>query len=150
MPTYDYVCQACGHTLEHFQSISDKLLRTCPACGKRKLERQFGTGIGVVFKGSGFYETDYKRAGAGKSDGKQPGAQKRADSEATGKSEGASPGADPAESASKPASDAPSSDAPSKGDRGKQAHGDRPPGKGRGGQDGARDGAERRKPKADS
>lgn len=69
MPTYDYACGACGHTFEHFQSISDKLLRTCPECGKRRLERLFGTGIGVVFKGSGFYETDYKR----KSDGGKSG-----------------------------------------------------------------------------
>jgi putative FmdB family regulatory protein len=63
MPTYDYACRACDHAFEHFQSISDKLLRTCPGCGKRTLDRLFGTGIGVVFKGSGFYETDYKRAG---------------------------------------------------------------------------------------
>jgi putative FmdB family regulatory protein len=63
VPTYDYACRACDHAFEHFQSISDKLLRTCPECGKRTLDRLFGTGIGVVFKGSGFYETDYKRAG---------------------------------------------------------------------------------------
>lgn len=65
MPTYDYACKRCGHTFEAFQSLSEKLLKKCPACGKQGLERLFGTGIGVVFKGSGFYETDYKRAGRG-------------------------------------------------------------------------------------
>ena len=63
MPTYDYVCEACGHAFEHFQSMSSKRLRTCPKCGKRKLDRLVGSGAGVIFKGSGFYETDYKRSG---------------------------------------------------------------------------------------
>lgn len=81
MPTYDYVCAACAHAFEYFQSLSDKLLRNCPACGKRKLERQFGTGIGVVFKGSGFYETDYKRAG-------QPGPKTEATSDSSGSKDG--------------------------------------------------------------
>ena len=62
MPTYDYVCDACGHTFEHFQSMSSRRLRTCPSCGKKKLERMVGSGAGVIFKGSGFYETDYKRS----------------------------------------------------------------------------------------
>ncbi len=60
MPTYDYVCDACGHKFEHFQSISDPLLKKCPECGKLKLRRLFGTGAAVVFKGSGFYQTDYR------------------------------------------------------------------------------------------
>jgi putative FmdB family regulatory protein len=62
MPTYDYVCAACGHAFEHFQSMSSRRLRTCPVCHERKLERLVGTGAGVIFKGSGFYETDYKRS----------------------------------------------------------------------------------------
>ena len=61
MPTYDYVCSACDHKFEHFQKMSDGLLRKCPECGKLKLKRLMGTGAGVIFKGSGFYETDYKR-----------------------------------------------------------------------------------------
>src|SRR5438132_1098565 len=64
MPTYDYVCEACGHEFEHFQSMTDKRLSKCPKCGKRKLVRKVGSGGGVIFKGSGFYETDYKRAGS--------------------------------------------------------------------------------------
>jgi putative FmdB family regulatory protein len=62
MPTYDYVCEACGHEFEHFQSMSDPRLGKCPKCGKKKLVRKVGAGGGVIFKGSGFYETDYKRA----------------------------------------------------------------------------------------
>ncbi len=61
MPTYDYLCDACKHAFEEFQSMSDKVLVKCPACGKRKLRRLFGTGAGIIFKGSGFYETDYRR-----------------------------------------------------------------------------------------
>ena len=60
MPTYDYVCDACEHEFELFQSISEPLKRKCPECGKLKLRRLFGTGAAVVFKGSGFYETDYR------------------------------------------------------------------------------------------
>ncbi len=60
MPTYDYRCDACGHSFEEFQSFSEEPLKKCPACGKKKLVRLFGTGAGVIFKGSGFYETDYR------------------------------------------------------------------------------------------
>jgi putative FmdB family regulatory protein len=60
MPTYDYRCGACGHLFEHFQSISSPLLRKCPKCGKAKLERLIGPGAGLLFKGSGFYITDYR------------------------------------------------------------------------------------------
>lgn len=60
MPTYDYRCNACGHTLEMFQRMSEKPKKTCPSCGKPKLERLIGTGAAVLFKGSGFYETDYR------------------------------------------------------------------------------------------
>ncbi len=60
MPTYDYACKHCEHTFEVFQGIHDKLLRKCPECGRLGLERLFGTGAGIMFKGSGFYETDYR------------------------------------------------------------------------------------------
>lgn len=60
MPTYDYVCNACGHEFELFQSMSESVKKKCPECGKLKLERLIGTGAGVIFKGGGFYETDYR------------------------------------------------------------------------------------------
>jgi putative FmdB family regulatory protein len=60
MPTYEYQCDACDHHLEEFQSFSDPPLTKCPVCGKRKLRRLLGTGAAIIFKGSGFYETDYR------------------------------------------------------------------------------------------
>ena len=60
MPTYDYECDACGHAFELFQQISESPKRKCPECRKHKLRRLFGTGAAVVFKGSGFYQTDYR------------------------------------------------------------------------------------------
>jgi putative FmdB family regulatory protein len=71
MPTYEYLCEACEHAFEEFQAMSDKLLRKCPKCGKPKLRRLFGTGAGIIFKGSGFYETDYrKKSGSAASESK--------------------------------------------------------------------------------
>jgi len=61
MPTYEYECAACRHRFEEFQAMSDRPLKKCPSCGKRRLMRLIGTGAGIIFKGSGFYETDYKR-----------------------------------------------------------------------------------------
>ncbi|MHC4122350.1 MAG: FmdB family zinc ribbon protein [Planctomycetota bacterium] len=60
MPTYEYLCEECNHELEKFQSITARPLRKCPKCGKPKLKRLLGTGAGIIFKGSGFYETDYR------------------------------------------------------------------------------------------
>lgn len=60
MPTYDYRCNACGHEFELFQSMSDGPKKKCPQCTKLALERLIGLGAGVIFKGSGFYETDYR------------------------------------------------------------------------------------------
>lgn len=60
MPTYDYECQACGHRLELFQSMADKPKRKCPECGRMKLQRLIGSGGAILFKGSGFYTTDYR------------------------------------------------------------------------------------------
>jgi len=60
MPTYDYECKACEHRFETFQSMTSEALRKCPVCGKRKLRRIIGPGAAIVFKGSGFYKTDYR------------------------------------------------------------------------------------------
>jgi len=60
MPTYDYQCDACGHEFELFQGINDATKKKCPECKKLKLRRLFGTGAALMFKGSGFYETDYR------------------------------------------------------------------------------------------
>ena len=60
MPTYDYECSQCHHQWEVFQSITAKPLRKCPECGKLKAKRIIGAGGGIIFKGSGFYETDYR------------------------------------------------------------------------------------------
>ncbi|MFN0244130.1 MAG: FmdB family zinc ribbon protein [Planctomycetota bacterium] len=100
MPTYDYACKACGKTMEIFHSIADAPKRKCPLCKKSALERKIGAGAGILFKGTGFYQTDYR------SDAYQKAA--KADS-------GASPASDSSTSESKggetPASDAKSSDA---------------------------------------
>ncbi|HEY0944796.1 MAG TPA: FmdB family zinc ribbon protein [Opitutaceae bacterium] len=60
MPTYDYACTECGHEFEAFQSMNDQPLTTCPACKEPKVKRKIGGGAGLIFKGSGFYITDYK------------------------------------------------------------------------------------------
>lgn len=95
MPTYEYKCEACGHGFERFQSITAAPIKKCPECGKNKVRRLIGTGAGLIFKGSGFYITDYRSEGykdAAKSDS----------------SSGSSSGGD-----SKPAADSP---APAKSD----------------------------------
>jgi len=78
MPTYDYVCDGCGHAFELFQSMTENVKKTCPKCKKPKLRRLIGAGGAIVFKGSGFYKTDYRSesykkgaaadSGGGKSD----------------------------------------------------------------------------------
>lgn len=75
MPTYDYVCSKCGHEMEVFQSMKDDRLRKCPECKKMGLERQLGSGAGLIFKGTGFYQTDYK-AKSGKPDSAAPKSEK--------------------------------------------------------------------------
>ena len=67
MPTYDYQCSACGHEWELFQSMNDSPVKTCPKCPKRKAKRLLGIGAGLIFKGTGFYETDYKKKSGGES-----------------------------------------------------------------------------------
>ena len=63
MPTYEYKCDACGATFERFQSITAAPIKRCPECGKAKVRRLIGTGAGLIFKGSGFYITDYRDSG---------------------------------------------------------------------------------------
>jgi putative FmdB family regulatory protein len=89
MPTYDYECGSCEHTFELFQSIKEPVKKKCPRCGQNKLRRLFGTGAALLFKGSGFYKTDYrsdsykKSADAEKSSGTAK-TEKTSDSGATG------------------------------------------------------------------
>ena len=96
MPTYDYRCDACEHEFEHFQSMTASALRKCPSCGKLKLRRLIGTGAGIIFKGSGFYETDYR------SDSYKKAAKAEKNSSSGGATESTSTSSDKAES--KPAS----------------------------------------------
>ena len=70
MPTYGYACEKCGHEFDEFQSIMAKPLRKCPECSKMALKRLIGAGAAIIFKGSGFYETDYR------SDSYKKGAEK--------------------------------------------------------------------------
>ncbi len=60
MPTYEYQCSSCAHRFDEFQSFSEATLKKCPKCKKNKLARLIGTGAAILFKGSGFYETDYR------------------------------------------------------------------------------------------
>src|SRR3989442_186380 len=89
MPTYEYVCEACGHQFDEIQSFKDEPLKKCPACKKKKLRRLFGTGAGIIFKGSGFYQTDYrsdsyKNAANKESEGAKPAAADAKSSSDTG------------------------------------------------------------------
>lgn len=107
MPTYDYECDACGHAFELFQSISDAVKKKCPECGKQKLRRLFGTGAAVVFKGSGFYQTDYRSDSYKKAAEKdKPAGESKGGSKSGGKAEG--------KSDTKPSSDTKSSGATEK------------------------------------
>jgi putative FmdB family regulatory protein len=103
MPTYDYECGNCGEKTEIFQKITDDPIKKCPFCGKQKLVRQFGTGAAIVFKGSGFYQTDYRTDSY----------KKGAESEAKSKDSAAASDSKSASDA-KPATPAPSSDKPAK------------------------------------
>lgn len=63
MPTYEYECGVCEHRFEQYQSMTDKPIKKCPKCGKAKVRRVISGGAGVLFKGSGFYQTDYRSKG---------------------------------------------------------------------------------------
>jgi putative FmdB family regulatory protein len=72
MPTYEYVCGACSCEFERFQKMTDGALRKCPECGQLRLKRLMGSGAGIIFRGSGFYETDYKRKSPNGTAGTRP------------------------------------------------------------------------------
>ena len=93
MPTYDYECGSCGHKFELFQSITARPRKKCPACGRRTAKRLIGAGAGIIFKGSGFYETDYRSESykkAAKAEAKSASGDKKEPSSKTDKGEGAS------------------------------------------------------------
>jgi putative FmdB family regulatory protein len=101
MPTYDYKCDACGHQFEEMQSFKADTLKTCPKCGQDQLRRLFGTGAAILFKGGGFYETDYKRGeGYKKAEQADSGAAKPAESKpsAPAPATGGTPASTPAKS----------------------------------------------------
>ena len=99
MPTYDYECDACGHTWEMFQRIVEDPIKKCPKCKKKKARRLFGTGSAVMFKGSGFYETDYRSESYKKGE-KAAKDAKAPKSDSGGKSEGKSGKSDSSSSSS--------------------------------------------------
>lgn len=82
MPTYEYECQKCGHTFDKFQSMTDQPLKRCPEC-RGKLKKLFGTGAGLIFKGSGFYQTDYRSSEYQSSSEKEKSAGKAITSESS-------------------------------------------------------------------
>ena len=97
MPTYDYQCNACDHTFELFQSIKDPVKRKCPECGRNKLRRLFGTGAAIIFKGSGFYQTDYRSKSYKKQaadDKKAAGGDKTGGDKASGEKKSEKPSSD--------------------------------------------------------
>ncbi len=87
MPTYDYECEACDHVWEEFQPITSKPTKKCPECGKRKAKRKIGPGAGIIFKGSGFYQTDYRSDSYKKAADADLKSQKGPDSKSDAKSE---------------------------------------------------------------
>lgn len=103
MPTYDYVCTACGHEYELFQKMTDEPKKRCPKCRSR-VERKIGSGAGLLFKGSGFYITDY-RSDDYKKKVKSEGSSS---SSASGDSNGSGGSGSSGSSSSKASSDTPS------------------------------------------
>ena len=102
MPTYQYKCPKCGHEYDKVQKITDQTRAKCPKCGT-KGERMISGGVGVVFKGSGFYETDYKRAGQAKKPGDEGAKPEKTDKPAAEKPAAADKAADkPAAPSEKP------------------------------------------------
>ena len=107
MPTYEYKCSNCGHEFEKFQSMSAAPIRKCPKCGKAKVKRLIGTGAGLIFKGSGFYITDYRsekyKEAAKKESSASTGGSGDAKSSSTTGGDGKAAPAAPAKTETKPA-----------------------------------------------
>jgi len=101
MPTYDYECTACGHRFDELQSFSDPELTKCPKCKKNKLHRLFGGGGAIIFKGGGFYETDYRRAGE-KAETEAPKTETKAETPAAPAATASPPPPPPPPAAAKP------------------------------------------------
>lgn len=121
MPTYDYTCDACGHGWEEFQSMSAKPVQVCPECGKKKARRLIGAGAGLIFKGSGFYVTDYRKPSTGGSGSGEGSGSGSGSAPSTSGSSGSGP-ATGGDSGGKPAAKASSQDSspkPAKADNGK-------------------------------
>ena len=111
MPTYDYECQSCEHRFEKYQAITAKPVRTCPRCGRRKVRRLIGAGAGILFKGSGFYQTDYRSESYRKAAEKDKSGQKGSE---TGKKPSDETGKKPSDSKAP-------TDAPAKSEPGEKA-----------------------------
>lgn len=123
MPTYEYRCEACGHEFDEFQSITASPLRKCPACSKLRLKRLIGIGAGIIFKGSGFYETDYRSEGykkAAKADkecssgGGDGAGEKKSESTSSDKPAAAAEAKPAAKAETKPEKKSPAKDKPAK------------------------------------
>jgi putative FmdB family regulatory protein len=124
MPTYEYLCRKCGHTFEEFQSMSEEPLTRCPECGTDNLARVMGAGGGIIFKGSGFYVTDYRKTDAGgRGDTVKRDAEKK--EKAATKSGAAEPAADDA--GKKETKKEPGKSDPGKGTPGSQPSSPPPP-----------------------
>ena len=93
MPTYEYECTACSHQFESFQAITAKPLKKCPECGGA-VKRLIGRGAGIIFKGSGFYETDYKRKNSNFSSSSAPKSEGKSDASKSESKKESKPAAD--------------------------------------------------------
>jgi len=102
MPTYEYVCKACSHQFERFQSITAPSVRTCPKCGRKRVERKIGLGGAVIFKGGGFYETDYRSESYRKGEDAERKSEGKSDGKGDGKGDGKNDGKGDGKSSTKP------------------------------------------------
>jgi putative FmdB family regulatory protein len=103
MPTYDYLCDSCGHEFEAFESITADPRKDCPECKQPRLRRKIGPGAAILFKGSGFYQTDYRSESYKKAaKAESPAAESKPATSEGGAPKGDSTKPAPSTSASKP------------------------------------------------